>query len=280
MESQSIKWDCRVYVYAHQELISFWAMEKELKYLHSVCDVVKVPNQLVTENLRMVKPSELNQLYKYVMIFLDDCKIQDAQTFNLARILQVMEQQNLTVASPMVRKHTVSQHINSRNFSMLIISIFFYFYQIVGANKGVGFRKIMQTPPLPGSEGFVSTFVEIFVMVMTMPAYTALWELFCPEINPYAWGYDFWYDRYALERVPGHKMGIIATSKVDHVQSAKDSTLGRTDKTDEKVKWKAVLRQERHYKKALNVPLNQYRAHMRLANSSWNGSVQSYIPIL
>lgn len=138
----------------------------------------------------------------------------------------------------------------------------------------------MQTPPLPGIEGFVSTFVEIFVMVMTMPAYTALWELFCPEINPYAWGYDFWYDRYALERVPGHKMGIIATSKVDHVQSGKDSTLGRTDKTDEKVKWRAVLRQERHYKKTRNVPLNQYRAQMRLANASWNGSVQNYIPII
>ena len=103
MESQSIKWDCRVYIYAPQELTSFWAMDKELKYLHSVCKVVKVPNQLVTENLRMVKPAELSQLYQYVMIFLDDCKIQDTQTFNLARILQVMKQQNLTVASPMVQ---------------------------------------------------------------------------------------------------------------------------------------------------------------------------------
>lgn len=102
MDAQNIKWDCRVYIYAKRDLTSFWFMGKELKYLRSLCEIVEVPDQLVTENLHMVNPTELKQLYQYVMIFLDDCKIQDAQTFNLARIVHVMEQQNLTVASPMV----------------------------------------------------------------------------------------------------------------------------------------------------------------------------------
>lgn len=138
----------------------------------------------------------------------------------------------------------------------------------------------MQTPAQPNSEGYVSNFVEIFVWVMTMPAYKVLWELLYPAVNPYAWGYDFWYDGYAAERVVGHKMGIIATMKVTHEQNADDPTQGRTDNTAVNVKWNAVLAQERHYKKYLNVNLNKYRSHMRIANTSWNGAVQSYIPKL
>jgi hypothetical protein len=138
----------------------------------------------------------------------------------------------------------------------------------------------MQTPALPGTEGFVSNFVEIFVWVMTMPAYTALWELFNPAVNPYAWGYDFWYDGYANERVPGHSMGIVASQQILHVQNAADPILGRTDNTDVKVKWNAVLAQERHYKQYLNVNLNFYRTHLRIANTSWNGAVQRLIPTL
>ena len=112
---------------------------------------------------------------------------------------------------------------------------------------------------------------------MTMPAYTALWELFYPAVNPYAWGYDFWYDGYAVEQVPGHKMGIISSQRVHHVQNANDPVLGRTDNTEVKVKWNAVLAQERHYRKYLNVNLNHYRTHLRIANTSWNGAVQSII---
>ena len=136
----------------------------------------------------------------------------------------------------------------------------------------------MQTAPLAGSDGYVSNFVEIFVWVMTMPAYTALWELLHPAVNPYAWGYDFWYDGYAADRVPGHKMGIIASMQVKHEQNLDDPALGRTDNTAVNVKWNAVLAQERHYKKYLNVDLGKYRAHMRIANTSWNGAVQSIIP--
>ena len=51
----------------------------------------------------------------------------------------------------------------------------------------------------------MSTFIEIFAWVMTMPAYQAFYELLSPEINPYGWGYDLWYDNYARIKVPGKK---------------------------------------------------------------------------
>lgn len=138
----------------------------------------------------------------------------------------------------------------------------------------------MQTPALPNSEGYISNFVEIFVWVMTMPAYTALWELFAPVVNPYAWGYDFWYDGYAFYKNPHHRMGIIATQRILHVQNPNDPILGRTDTTDVKVKWNAVLAQERHYKHYLGVNLQKYRTNLRISNTSWNGAVQSLIPLL
>jgi hypothetical protein len=135
----------------------------------------------------------------------------------------------------------------------------------------------MQTAAVPGTSGFVSSFVEIFVWVMTMPAYQALWELICPSINPYAWGYDFWYDGYARDRVPGHKMGIMSTVRVMHEQDTGQGGAGRTDNTAEKVKWAAVMEQERHYKRQLGVDLKWYRTHLDLANSSWSGAVKGYL---
>lgn len=125
MDSQSVKWDCRAIIYAKRDLTSFWSMEQELKYLHSVCTVIEVPDQLVTENLYMMKPAELNQHYQFVMIFLDDCKIEDARTFNLTRMLQVMEQQNLTVASPMVLLSYISYHIPHSQYLLYHIKLLY-----------------------------------------------------------------------------------------------------------------------------------------------------------
>ena len=43
---------------------------------------------------------------------------------------------------------------------------------------------------------------------MTMPAYQALYDLLLPDINPYGWGYDLWYDNYARVKVPGKKNSL------------------------------------------------------------------------
>lgn len=101
-KSYDTQWDCIAYIYAAREVTSFWSMTADVAYLHSECKVIEMPNKRVTENLHMVQPALIDQHYHKVLIFLDDCKIQSAQTFNLTRLLQIMDQQRLTVASPMV----------------------------------------------------------------------------------------------------------------------------------------------------------------------------------
>jgi hypothetical protein len=220
----------------------------------------------------------------------------------------VMQTNNLTVASPMVRMlplhsyapspvpslHCYAPSLLLCSLSVRSLSIYTHslptlyplsthslhnrslsLSQIMGANKGGGqkFRNIMQTPPQPNTEGYISTFVEIFVWVMTAPAYTALWELLSPGSNPYAWGYDFWYSGYAADTVKGHKMGIVSSMAVQHVQGKE-----RSDNAGVKVKWNAVLAQERHYKMYKGVNLLHYRQHLDIANSSWSGAVKGLIP--
>jgi hypothetical protein len=98
----NVKWDCVVYIYAPRELTSFWSKSKELSYLYGECKVIEVPNKRVTENLYMVQPALIEQHYNRIIILLDDCKIQDPSSFNLTRILQIMDKERLTVVSPMV----------------------------------------------------------------------------------------------------------------------------------------------------------------------------------
>jgi hypothetical protein len=147
----------------------------------------------------------------------------------------------------------------------------------VGANKGGGqeFRKIMQTNPLPGSVGFVSTFVELFAWVLTMDGYEYLWELLCPSVNPYGWGYDLWYYNYASSRSPGFKMGIVSTVQVKHEQNLDVAGEGRTDSASVKEKWSGVLRQEAVYRDFHNIPLR--KCQLQLKNSSLYGSVTSLL---
>jgi hypothetical protein len=75
-----------------------------------------------------------------------------------------------------------------------------------------------QAAARPGTEGYASSFVEMFAMVFSMPAWDAWWRLLLPSVNPYGWGYDLWYDNWARQEVPGHKMGIISTQTVIHEQ--------------------------------------------------------------
>ena len=146
---------------------------------------------------------------------------------------------------------------------------------VVGANKGGGqhFRKIMQATAAPETVGYTSTFVEMFAWVMTVSAYQCFWELLCPHINPYGWGYDIWYDKYAKKRVVNHKMGIISTMKVYHEQNFSAIDSGRSDTTDMKIKWKAIKSQEKYFKRYLNTQLH----HFKLRNQSWNGAATGFL---
>jgi hypothetical protein len=129
--------------------------------------------------------------------------------------------------------------------------------------------------------GYVSNFLEIFAWIMTLSAYEALWQLLCPSINPYGWGYDLWYDNYARVRVPGHRMGVISNVSVYHIQSNDNQYLGnnkgRTDTANVSTKWDAVLAQEKYYRSLLDIPLRRYRKTMKLQNNTWSGVVTDFL---
>jgi hypothetical protein len=222
-------------------------MTAELRYLYSRCSVVENTNHKVTENLFMVQPALVQGQYSKVFILFDDIKLVGPGTvFDFHKLIRVMERNNLTVVSP----------------------------QILNANKGGGqqFRNIMQTAALAGTEGYVSAFVEMFAWVMTVPAYAAVWDLLCPHINPYGWGYDFWYNGYAKLKVEGHKMGIASTVIVVH-----DQGVDRTDANAVGDKWDAVIAQEKYYSTYKDIPLRQYRNKLDIANTSWNGAVKGFL---
>ena len=135
-------WDCLIYIYAEKtnsNFTDFWSKTKELDYLKLYCDIVENPNKMVTENLYMVQPKTLELSYKYVFILLDDCRLIPTQTendkenkngenenenennlrsesnfknnktgtFDLSKIIRIMEFNNLTLASPLVRKYKI-----------------------------------------------------------------------------------------------------------------------------------------------------------------------------
>ena len=128
-------WDCIIYIYSDKNENNnnvndknFWSKKDDLDYLRLYCDLIENPNKMVTENLFLVNPHNLDIFYDYVFILLDDCKLlineimhdkkdnilnrngknkmknDIKSTFNLNKILHLMKVNNLTVASPMVRR--------------------------------------------------------------------------------------------------------------------------------------------------------------------------------
>lgn len=244
----SNKWDCVVYIYASRNQGEFWSQREKINKLYSYCSVIEVPGKRVTYNLYMAQPALLRNSYSLVFILLDDCRI-ISDDFSSERFETIMKWNQLTMASA----------------------------KISGANKGGGqkFRNIMQTDAIPGTEGYISIFIEFFAVMFTFPAYEAFWELLFPFINPYGWGYDFWYDGYAKIKVQNHKMGILSNFEILHDQGV--SINDRTDNTDIKDKWNAVITQEKHYLRYKDVNLAKIRNNIDLSNSSWNGAVKGFL---
>lgn len=96
------QWDCIIYIYANKSDISFWSLRKQLSYVESLCKIVLNPNGKVSENLHLLRPSLINTSYSKVFIFLDDCKLSGDSNFDLSVMSQTMDQNNLTVISPLV----------------------------------------------------------------------------------------------------------------------------------------------------------------------------------
>ena len=108
--SHSIKFqiDCTIYIYTSRENREFWAPSRDLEYLFEHCKVIENPGHMITENLFMLQPHFLQSIYDYVFILLDDVKIANPHDFSLPNILQLMQCNNLHIATPMVRNFVLS----------------------------------------------------------------------------------------------------------------------------------------------------------------------------
>jgi len=251
-------WDCVVYTYAPREFIPvkgsnyFWGATDTLKYVKGLCDIIENPGKYVIDHLHMVAPALLRLSYQYIFVLLDDCRITSTENFDLLSMIAIMEENKLSMASP----------------------------RVVNANKGGGqkFRDIMQAPPPAHSPGYVSSFIEVFAVIMTHDGYQALWELLCPEINPYGWGYDMWYHNYAKSRILNHKMGIVSKYFVKHEQvMVEGMAKGRSDQTNVSVKWKALIDQERYYQHHYGTRLHRFRETLPLKNLTFLGPVMGLL---
>ena len=96
-------WDCVAYIYALHNDTKFWALQSELAILRKYCSVIENPGKRVTENLYMAQPALMKESYEYVFILLDDCKLLGSDGFPLSYMIEVMKENKLTVASPLVR---------------------------------------------------------------------------------------------------------------------------------------------------------------------------------
>ena len=102
LSGEDPSWDCVVYIYAPRNDTSFWSLRKPLNYVASLCDIVEHPNGRVTDNLYLVQPALIRRSYNRIFILLDDCKLLGGDAFDLQKIIDVMDYNNLTVASPLV----------------------------------------------------------------------------------------------------------------------------------------------------------------------------------
>lgn len=99
-----IVWDCVIYVYASRALqASFWTDKAtELAFLSQHCTLIENPGKKVTENLYMIQPALMHRGYEYIFLLLDDIKIANRQEFDLAKIVEALHCNQLSVISPMV----------------------------------------------------------------------------------------------------------------------------------------------------------------------------------
>lgn len=250
-------WKCVVYVYSI-ELVPYVSALKAFK-----CIIHHVPGQHVSANIKQFTPTDVAAAgYKYVFILLDDVSLINDKKysgnsvasgskslpinylFDLQKFLRIMERNHLTLASP----------------------------HVLGAMRpgksGTGkYRAALSEPYVQqNTVGCLAPFLELFVYIMTAEAYSALWDLVLPEINPYGWGYDVWYDGYASERVAGHRMGVIYEYSVTHGNAeslsskrrSKALAAQRVDLVSQQVKMAAMLAEEDYFRSELKIELTSF----------------------
>ena len=143
-------WHSVLYTYVSRSDRHFWGMESAPSFLQKWCSIIEYPIGKVTENMYWVQPALIRKGYGKVFLLLDDIKLQaspGSNWFPLDKLIQVMESNNLTVISPLVRANIFPAIENCNEI---------FFFKISRANKvgGNKFRYYAHTPPyIPSHEG-------------------------------------------------------------------------------------------------------------------------------
>jgi len=239
-------WDCIVYIYDDQLNTST---------LEPYCEPIVMHNNLISDSMKMLTPLIMSDNgYEYIFLLLDDIKLcvketevsnlmqleyahkhrlemRDYCNFNLSHVVDIMTSNNLTLVQP----------------------------RVIGAavNKFQPWRAMTSAPlSVNGTAGCLFPNLEMFAYIMTQDGYSALWDLILPDINPYGWGYGYWYNGYATHINPYHKMGVISIFEVIHTHAFGGS---KADSASNTKKLKCMYSQESYFKKNYNISLSDMR---------------------
>jgi hypothetical protein len=242
--SQKFHLSCFVYIYALRD-DPFWRESADLRDLDQQCKLSETPGQRIAANLYMVHPFFIRDAFDYVFVILDDVKIPSSADFDLWNVLRIMQVNQLIASTPQILGATCCGNDIMTDFDMARLH-----------KKCCGYRSVMQMNPMVSTPvaGYYSKYAELFAWVLTIQGYQILWKLLSPHLNPYGWGYDWWYYEYAHSRLNRtNVLGILSDYKIHHIQGST-----QTDNTSAKVKMVALQRQQDHYLKYLKIPLQKY----------------------
>jgi hypothetical protein len=95
-------WDCIVFVHKDESVIS--PDDPMLKEIGSKCSILRLPGLYWSHFLMTITP-EMAQQYKYIAVVLDDlfAPVQGDSAVNMTRLLQQMQQFNLSSISPSIK---------------------------------------------------------------------------------------------------------------------------------------------------------------------------------
>lgn len=136
------------------------------KTLLERCDILQYENSMYAFYLKTVSPFLVKTAnFSHVMILLDDVEI--LPTFDLQRMLGIMTDNNLSVASPYV----------------------------IGNNLCPRKHKMGD-----GAIGFKVHYSEVFALTFTSQAWTCFWGMLAPQINSNGWGYDVYLHEHCSKK--------------------------------------------------------------------------------
>lgn len=186
--------------------------------IHSHCSVQNYYYANYGDYLKSVPPALVHRAkFTHVFIVLDDVELKD--TFVLAPFLDIMQRNNLSVATPAV----VS-----------------------------GYKKVARPHPdkCPTGVGRTVKVFETYAAMFTTAAWECYYELLDPMVNNVGWSYERYLQSFCSTRIMKFRMGVIDTMETHHHAEFRRLTIRlpnyvrKFEMVDEQVRfWRAEITQ-------------------------------------